>query len=123
MKKFFRAGDAYVKFQSIRPVYLKDIRVLEGLPVLLPSTRLYRPWKPSYPVQNKFKLRRILNEMTEAARNNAYYHIWWHPHNFGYHPQQCLQELESIIRHYVSLRNKYGFETLTMNEITELIKG
>ncbi len=123
MKKFFRAGDAYVSFQPIKPIYLKDITSEKGLPLHLPSTRLYRPWKPSYTVQNRFKISRILNEMTEAAKRNAYYHLWWHPHNFGNHPAQCMQELEQIIGHFVSLRKKYDFRSLTMNEITNLVNS
>ncbi len=117
MKKFFRAGDAYLKFQPIKPVFLKDISTTE-LPLQLPSTRLYRPWKPGEPVKNRLKMRRILNEMTEAARKGAYYHIWWHPHNFGNHPQECLEELKQIVMHFTKLKQAYGFESLTMNEIT-----
>lgn len=120
-EKFFRAGDAYIKMQPIKPVYLKDIDVTSGLPLLMPSTRLYRPWQPKYRIQNTFKLRRILNEMTEAAKNGAYYHLWWHPHNFGYHPAECMQELEHIINHYRKLKARYGFESLTMGEITQLL--
>ena len=119
MKKFFRAGDAYLKFQPIKMIYLKDIQPQPGLPILLPASRLYRPWQPKYTIQNTFKLKRILNEMTSAAKNRAYYHIWWHPHNFGNFPRQCMAELEQIISHYVSLRNKYGFQSLSMNEIAE----
>ncbi len=121
MKKFFRAGDAYLKFQPIKPVFLKDIKTGNGLPLLLPSTRLYRAWKPEYPVQNKFKMRRILNEMTVAAKNKAYYHIWWHPHNFGYQPQQCMAELKKIIEHYLLLNKKFGFQSMNMGEITDLL--
>lgn len=121
MKKFFRAGDAYLKFQPIKMVYLKDIEVKEGYPVLLPSSRLYRPWMPNEPIKNKLKLRRILNEMTEAARKKAYYHIWWHPHNFGNNPRECINELKVIIEHFKKLKNKYGFESMTMEEITQLL--
>jgi hypothetical protein len=56
--------------------------------------------------------------MTKAAQKGAYYHIWWHPHNFGNYPQQCLDELKIIAQHFVHLQNKYGFETLSMNELT-----
>ena len=119
-KKFFRAGDAYFKFQPIKMLTLNDCKIQSGLPLLLPASRLYRPWQPKYTFQNTFKLNRILGEMTEAAKKKAYYHIWWHPHNFGNYPRQCMAELEQIISHYVSLRNKYGFQTLSMNEITEL---
>ena len=117
MKKFFRAGDAYLKFQPIKMVYLRDIDTKE-LPLQLPATRLYRPWKPGQPIQNKLKMRRILNEMTEAARKGAYYHIWWHPHNFGNQPDECLKELKIITQHFNKLNQQYGFRSLTMQEIT-----
>lgn len=120
-EKFFRAGDAYIKMQPIKPVYLKDIDTTSGLPLQLPSTRLYRAWQPKYKIQNGFKLRRILNEMTEAAKNKAYYHLWWHPHNFGYHPEECMRELEQIISHFKTLNKKYGFESMTMEEISGML--
>ena len=120
MKKFFRAGDAYLSFQPIKTVFLKDIDHTQ-LPLQLPASRLYRPWKPGQPLQNKLKMRRILNEMTAAAKRGAYYHIWWHPHNFGNHPEQCLAELQQIANHFNYLHKKYGFQSLTMNEITEKI--
>lgn len=120
-EKFFRAGDAYIKMQPIQPVYLKDIKTDTDMPIQLPSTRLYRPWQPKYKIQNYFKLKRILNEMTETAKNKAYYHLWWHPHNFGRHPHECLNELEQILEHFQKLHKKYGFESLHMQEITQLL--
>lgn len=121
MKKLFRAGDAYLKFQPIRMVYLKDIKTDNGLPLSLPATRLYRPWKPGQPLQNGLKMRRILNEMTEVAKRKAYYHLWWHPHNFGNNSRECLNELKQIVEHYTKLNKKYGLKSLTMNETTGLL--
>lgn len=118
MKRFFRAGDAYLKFQPIKRQYLKDIDTSRR-PLLLPASRLYRSWRPHYPIENKLKLKRILNEMTKAAQKGAYYHIWWHPHNFGNYPQECLDELSKIVQHFKYLEKKYGFETLNMNELTQ----
>lgn len=120
-EKFFRAGDAYIKMEPIKPVYLKDIKVKPGLPLMLPSTRLYRAWQPKYKIQNPFKMRRILNEMTEAAKNGAYYHLWWHPHNFGSCPKECMKELEQIIQHFKKLNKKYSFQSKTMQEISDMI--
>ncbi len=118
MKRFFRAGDAYIKMQPIQPVFLKDIDTSK-MPLELPASRLYRPWRPKYAIENKLKLKRILGEMTKAAQMGAYYHIWWHPHNFGYYPDQCLEELEKIAQHFTQLHKQYGFETLTMEETTQ----
>ncbi len=116
-KKFFRAGDAYLKMQPIKMVFLKDISTNE-LPLQLPASRLYRPWQPAEPIKNKLKMRRILNEMTEAAKKGAYYHIWWHPHNFGNNPKECLRELKQIVDHFNMLKEKHGFLSMNMNEIT-----
>lgn len=123
MKKLFRAGDAYLKFQPIKTQYIKDFKQNAGEPLSLPATRLYRPWKPGQPVQNRLKMRRILNEMTAAAQKNAYYHLWWHPHNFGNNPIECMEELKRILLHFGQLNKKYGFRSMTMNEITEMIAG
>jgi hypothetical protein len=117
MKRFFRAGDAYLKFQPIKTQYLKDIKT-DRLPLHLPATRLYRAWRPGKSIENKLKMRRILNEMTNAAKKGAYYHIWWHPHNFGNNPQECLAELKVILNHYSDLHSKYGFQNMTMAELT-----
>ncbi|MEO6670574.1 MAG: hypothetical protein ABIN36_13910 [Ferruginibacter sp.] len=120
MKRFFRAGDAYLKFQPIKMVYLKDVKT-DQLPLLLPASRLYRPWMPGEPIKNRLKMKRILTEMTEAAEKNAYYHLWWHPHNFGNNPRECMAELEQIIQHFCLLRQKYGFRSMTMNETAEML--
>ena len=121
MKRFFRAGDAYLKFQPIKIVYLKNITIVNGEPISLPATRLYRPWKAGQPLQNRLKMRRILNEMTAVAKKKAYYHLWWHPHNFGNNPQECLDELRQIVQHYNELNKKYHFRSMTMNETTDFL--
>ncbi len=120
LKRFFRAGDAYLKIQPIKTQYLRDIRT-DQLPLHLPATRLYRAWRPKHAVENKLKMRRILNEMTNAAKKGAYYHIWWHPHNFGFQPNECLAELYTIINHFKVLKDKYGFRSMNMGEITEYL--
>jgi hypothetical protein len=61
--------------------------------------------------------------MTYAAMHKKYYHIWWHPENFGNHPKECLQELKAIVLHYLKLQRKYGFKSVTMNEFGEFIKA
>jgi hypothetical protein len=52
--------------------------------------------------------------MTRAAKTGGLYHLWWHPHNFGYHPDACLKELEEILQHHASLQKKYGLLSLNM---------
>ena len=119
-RKIFRTGDAYVKMQPIKPVFLNDIKA-DRLPVQLPASRLYRPWSKKFSVFNKMKIKRILNEMTSAAETGAYYHLWWHPENLGTFPDQCMGELEHIIKHYQFLKKEFGFESYTMKEVADLV--
>ena len=122
-ERFFRAGDAYIKMQSIKPVFLKDLKFIEGLPLMIPASRLYRSWQSKYKIQNPFKIRRILNEMTEAAKSGAYYHLWWHPHNFGENPKECMEDLIKIVAHYKKLNKKYSFISKNMQEVNEMVLG
>ncbi len=119
-RKLFRTGDAYLKITPIRPVFLKEIKP-EEFPIRIPASRLFRPWNSQLSILNKLKLKRILNEMTAAAKTGAYYHLWWHPENFGSFPNQCLAELRQIAQHYFFLNEKYGFESCNMQEIGQKI--
>ena len=54
--------------------------------------------------------------MSFAAKHNLVYHLWWHPHNFGYNTAQNFEQLEKILIHYSKLREKYNMDSKTMNE-------
>jgi hypothetical protein len=90
--------------------------------MLLPASRLYKPWT-KYEWLNKLKMKRIISEMTSAAKKHSYYHLWWHPHNFGYHPTECLQELAIILKHYQKLNKKFGFTSLNMSNTQQYLKA
>ncbi len=122
LKKVFRTGDAYTNLLGSKVVPLALID-RSNHPLLLPASRLYRAWTEKSAVLNRLKLQRILNEMTVAARQGGYYHLWWHPHNFGWHPEECMGELELILKHYRDLNREYGFESLTMGETKDRVKN
>jgi len=67
------------------------------------------------------RLKRIKESMTYAAKNSELFHLWWHPHNFGTFTQENLNFLENILKHYKQLEAEYGFETLTMSEVSQRI--
>lgn len=80
----------------------------------IPASRFLRP--PDGKYLEYLKERRIMNEMTRAAQMNRYYHLWWHPHNFGLYQERALSMLINILDHYVKLRDVYGFRSLTMRD-------
>lgn len=87
--------------------------------LLLPASRFLRPYISKEKVIQKVKINRIKKEMTYAAKNNEFYHLWWHPHNFGNSMETNLFFLEEILIHYQYLNKKYNFTSITMKGCIE----
>lgn len=85
--------------------------------LLLPASRFFRPYTDKEKLIRGLKLQRIKNEMFYAAKNDSVYHLWWHPHNFGDHVTENLQDLEEILKWYQKLHVDFGFSSKTMIEM------
>jgi peptidoglycan/xylan/chitin deacetylase (PgdA/CDA1 family) len=85
----------------------------------VPASLFLRPWCDRLARIEPVRKRRLLNAMTDAARSNGVYHLWWHPHNFGINQRENLGLLEAVLRHYARLRDDYGMRTMTMHEFAE----
>lgn len=71
-----------------------------------------------------FRLKRILSDMTYAARHGEAYHLWWHPHDFGRKTTENLAFLKKILEHFLYLQNAYGFRSRNMYELAlEITNG
>lgn len=117
-----RGLDAYLPTGDKKPYSSSKLEEQEGV-LLQPASRLLRPWSPKYKVLNKLRLRRIFNEMTQAAKAGELYHLWWHPHNFGWHPEENLADLEVILKHFVKLKQEYGMRSLSMREVADEVNS
>lgn len=93
-----------------------SIKTNGTLPVNIPASRFLKPYNKRLAWLEKMKLKRIMNEMTHAAKTNELYHLWWHPHNFGININENIQNLIVLLDHYKSLQQQYGFTNLTMKE-------
>lgn len=121
-KKFVRAADNFIPINPTTSIPLHSLD-LSQVPFQIPASRFLRPWHPNR-LLNSLKIRRIKDEMTFAAKNNSLYHLWWHPHNFGTNPIECLADLKIILDHFRDLKKKYGMLSLHMNGLREyLIKN
>lgn len=115
-KKVFRTLDCYIPIsKTIYPIN-DVVEDEQSKVVLLPASRFLKPVS-KFGFLNKLRLHRIKNEMTKAAKENKMYHLWWHPHNYGNHPEQSIKDLKSIIDHYIFLSKKYKMESLNMIDI------
>jgi peptidoglycan/xylan/chitin deacetylase (PgdA/CDA1 family) len=122
-KRLNRGLDAYFSIGNKNTYPLESIAVRAGLPLCLPASRLLRPYRPKELFLNRFKVERIKDEMLRAARANEVYHLWWHPHNFGWYPKESLAALADILNTYKRCTERWGMSSLSMGEVTHAVNA
>ncbi len=85
------------------------------------SSRFLRPYSNKLALFEPVRMKRIMQQMEYAAKNNMIFHMWWHPHNFGMHIKENLKSLNLLLRYYKRLNRQYGFRSLNMSEAGEII--
>ncbi len=118
-RRAIRLLDAYINlsgFNCYSDKYLKDNSLIN-----IPSSRFLRPYTKRLKLLEPLRLKRIKNGMTYAAKNNATYHLWWHPHNFGINQKENFSFLEKILKHYQVLNAQYNFQSYTMSQLAKSI--
>lgn len=89
--------------------------IADRLPINLPASRFLRPYTTLAPAQS-MQERRVINDLTYAARQGLVYHLWWHPHNFGRHLEKNIGMLRRILDHFQDLRKDCGMQSKNMAE-------
>ncbi len=118
LKRIFRFFDSYLNLSGHHSYNVKKEK--SGL-INVPASKFLRPYSNKLKYFECFKLRRIMDSMTYAAKNNQIYHLWWHPHNFGRNIDQNFGQLEIILKHFLLLKQKYNMQSLTMQGIGDLV--
>jgi peptidoglycan/xylan/chitin deacetylase (PgdA/CDA1 family) len=120
-KRLFRTGDTLVPLGKESFYPLPKVNSEAG-PVLLPTSRLLRPFVGNR-ITHQQRFSRIKSEMQQAAEKGMVYHLWWHPHNFGNFPEQNLRYLEELLVYFNKLRDGYGMRSLNMEETGGMVRG
>ena len=120
LKRLFRTGDTLIKLGQESFYPLPKENATQG-PVLLPTSRLLRPFVGNS-ISHRRRFTRIKSEMQKAAEKGMVYHLWWHPHNFGHFPAQNLQYLEELLVFFHRLREEFGMDSLNMKETSRLVR-
>lgn len=110
-----RLLDHYINISG-HHTHATPARDAHGL-VNIPASRFLRPYSPTLAPLDDLRRRRITRAMTHAAKRGEIFHLWWHPHNFGIHQAENLAFLDSLLNHYITLREQYGMESLHMSEM------
>lgn len=111
-----RAFDTLIPVSSTL-TFSDDYYSIKDSVVSLPASRFLRPFSNKEKYVQKIKVWRIKKEMTFAAKHSRNYHLWWHPHNFGYSLEKNMDMLQEILSHFKELNEKYGFSSKSMIEM------
>lgn len=121
-KRFLRLIDNYVNLSGHHYCSWEEMRTEE--PFNVRASRFLRPYSRRLRWLEALRCRRILAGMTKAAKAGQVYHLWWHPHNFGADVAENLRVLQKILAHYQRLQERYGMQSLSMEEVaTRLREG
>ncbi len=81
-----------------------------------PST--YRWWKLISGVSRVYKVKKALRQ---AAKEQAIFHLWFHPFNLANQPDKLFKELENIFAEVCRYREAGRLDNLTMGELTRVL--
>lgn len=114
-QKICRTGDAYFG-KNDKTYDLSKVQFIKNKLNTQKASRFLRPYSNNR-FLNNLKINRVIDEITYAAINNEIYHLWWHPHNFGNDPEKNLKDLEIILTHFETCKNKYGMQSMNMKSV------
>ncbi|MBU0586028.1 polysaccharide deacetylase family protein [Candidatus Micrarchaeota archaeon] len=122
LRRIFRFLDCYINISGATNRYSLE-KVVKSFPYNLAASRFLRPYSKNLSFFEPIKMKRVLNEMTDAAVKGQVYHLWWHPHNFGDSMEENFKNLTLILDHYLKMKEEYGMLSLNMHEIANMLAG
>lgn len=118
--RLLRVLDSYI---NITGNHIYDLNALRTEKIVnIPSSCFLRPYNERLSYLEPFRINRVINGMTKAAKNKQLYHLWCHPHNFGKNIEENFNNLETILKAYSKLNQEENFESVTMTELALKLK-
>jgi peptidoglycan/xylan/chitin deacetylase (PgdA/CDA1 family) len=115
VKRGLRLTDSYLNLSGRHPA---PLTVEHGM-ANLPSSRFLRPYSRRLAAVDGLKKQRILSAMRYAAARGRFFHLWFHPHNFGADQDENIALMDAIAEEAARLRERHGWPSLTMAEAAE----
>jgi hypothetical protein len=116
-----RLADAYMNISGDRIVHWDEILERSGL-CNVRASRFLWPYRPALERLDEQRLKRTIDQVQLAALEDAIFHIWFHPHNFGIHLEENLQILERILQAFAFARERYGMRSLSMSAVADMVR-
>lgn len=121
LQRAFRLLDVYINISGHNTYSIN--KCAKRKPYNFPSSRFLRPYENKLAFAERLRLKRIKSSMKDAAVNKKTFHLWWHPHNFGNNITQNMDFLNEIMKYYQILHEKYGMQSLNMDELCQFTEG
>ncbi len=119
-KRICRLADNYIPIDHATTYPLSEIK--NGSYYNVRASRFLRPYSSKLSFLEGLRLNRIKKEITKAAKRGEVYHLWWHPHNFGANTEKNLSFLEEILKHFQYCKDKYGMESVNIQEVVKFVE-
>lgn len=117
-----RLLDSYLPFFGNHCYRYDEVKDSYGLNNVK-SSRFLRPYTKRSEVFEPLRMKRIKGQMKYAAKNGLIFHLWWHPHNFGKDIEKNKKNLFNLLDHFSKLSEQYGFKSLNMEEVGNIVNG
>lgn len=116
-----RVADTYIDISGNRIVRWDEILERNGL-CNVRASRFLWPYKASLKGLEQKRLKRTIDQVKLASAEDAVFHLWFHPHNFGIHLEENLQVLEAILQAFAFVRKRYGMRSLSMSAVANVVR-
>lgn len=118
--RFLRLLDGYFPITGHHTYTLNEIANQQTL-FDIPASSFLQSYRKPLKFFEPVRLNKIKSGLTHAAKHNAIYHLWFHPHQFGKNPEINMSFLEEILDHYCQLKKIYNFSSLNMGELSNIL--
>jgi peptidoglycan/xylan/chitin deacetylase (PgdA/CDA1 family) len=115
-----RIADAYIDITGKRIVHWDKVLEPSGL-CNVRASRFLWPYRPGLKGLEEKRLKRTIDQVKFAALEDAIFHLWFHPHNFGIHLEENLKVLEAILQTFAFARERYGMRSLSMSTVADMV--
>jgi peptidoglycan/xylan/chitin deacetylase (PgdA/CDA1 family) len=114
--------DYYVRVSGAHTVSWEAIQEGCGRLCNIPGSFFMNPYSPRGKRFERLRLQRIIQNIKQAAVSGEVFHIWWHPHNFGLHPDQNIAFLRRLVEAFCRYRDHYGMRSMSMAEAAAVVR-
>lgn len=116
-----RLADSYVPVSGAGLTRWESVPEESGL-CNVPASRFLRPYDKRRRWLEPRRVSHMVWAMRRAAVSRTFFHLWWHPHNFGADLDCNLEVLGRLLVEFSRLRAEHGMVSLSMRDVATTVR-